>query len=410
MRRCIVVSSVIAAVLLVALMGLGPRAGQAQQASPGASPVAGGVTVVTHGLTNPRGLTWDASGTLYVALAGTGGPRQARVESPAAKAIGPFKGGLTAGVAKIENGCPVIVAGHLPSYVDKFGEATGVAAVAFMNGQLYALEAGGDVTHGNLGYPSGVYQINPDGSSELIADLSIWIRTNPVAHVPPDYDPDSSAFAMIAGNDRLWIVESNSGQVLTVQPGIPRSVITRVADLSEGHPVPTGLAPAVDGGVYVGNLTDQPYADGTAKVIHVAPDGKVSDVWTGLTMVTGLAIGPDGALYAAEMATGNTNQPPFIKPGTGQIVRQTGPHSSAVVASGLDFPVSLAVGPGGNLFVSQPATGANHGEGVVLEVNAASGTPVAVTGSPTAGTACAAATPPAATPQVPAGVVGTPTA
>lgn len=404
MRRSFAVSSLIAVALLVVLLRPGSYATSAQPATPVASPVASaaGAGVVASGLTNPRGLAWDATGTLYVALAGTGGPVPAVVQSPAAKARGPFKGGLTAGVARIVNGCPVIVAGHLPSYVDKAGNVMGVSAVAFLSGQLYALEGGGDVSHGTPGYPSGVYRINPDGTSQLIADLSLWTRTHPVAHVPADYDPDTAAFAMIAGNDRLWIVESNSGQVLTVMPGIPAAVVTRVADLSDGHPVPTGLAPAIDGGVYVGMLTPQPYKDGAAKVIHVAPNGTVSDVWTGLTMVTGVAVTSDGALYAAEMATGNTDQPPYIKAGTGQIVRQTGANTSAVVASGLDFPIALATGPGDALYVSQPAIGANSGEGVVVRLQVASGTPVAVPAATPTGAACAPSTPPAATPEVPA--------
>ena len=30
--------------------------------------------IIAGGLTNPRGFTWGEDGTLYVALAGTGGP------------------------------------------------------------------------------------------------------------------------------------------------------------------------------------------------------------------------------------------------------------------------------------------------------------------------------------------------
>jgi hypothetical protein len=46
---------------------------------------------------------------------------------------------------------------------------------------------------------------------------------------------------MVAAPDgsALWIVEANGGQVITVTSD---GVITRVADLSEGHPVPTGIA------------------------------------------------------------------------------------------------------------------------------------------------------------------------
>src|SRR5690242_10207824 len=104
MRRSLVVSSFLALALLVVLLHPGSDATNAQPASPVASPVAGGAAVVASGLTNPRGLAWDASGTLYVALAGTGGPNQARVPSPSSQAVGPFMGGLTAGVAKIVNG------------------------------------------------------------------------------------------------------------------------------------------------------------------------------------------------------------------------------------------------------------------------------------------------------------------
>ena len=72
------------------------------------------------------------------------------------------------------------------------------------------------------------------------------------------------------------------------------------------------------------------------------PDGKVTDVWTGLTMITGLAVGDDGALYALEMATNNIEKPPYTLPGTGRVVRQTGPDSLAEVVVGLDFPIALA--------------------------------------------------------------------
>jgi glucose/arabinose dehydrogenase len=47
----------------------------AQDAPPtGGTPVAlpAGVTVVASGLTNPRGFTWGADGTLYLTLAGVG--------------------------------------------------------------------------------------------------------------------------------------------------------------------------------------------------------------------------------------------------------------------------------------------------------------------------------------------------
>ena len=74
-------------------------------------------------------------------------------------------------------------------------------------------------------------------------------------------------------------------------------------------------------------------------MVHVAPDGTVTDHWTGLTAVVALAVGPDDALYALEMVTGSIDEDPFILPDTGRIVRQTGPDTLEVVAEGLNFPI-----------------------------------------------------------------------
>ena len=80
-----------------------------------ATPTATEGTVVASGLTNPRGFTWGADGTLYVALAGSGGSTDATEDAPTTEILGPFLGGPSAAVARIENGCPVTVVTGLPS-------------------------------------------------------------------------------------------------------------------------------------------------------------------------------------------------------------------------------------------------------------------------------------------------------
>ena len=125
-----------------------------------------------------------------------------------------------------------------------------------------------------------------------------------------------------------------------------------------------------------------PYPDGDAHVFHVAPDGTVEQVWSGLTAVTDVAVGPDGELYAAEMSTGNLAAPPFTVANSGKIVRQTGPDSMEDVATGLNLPVSMSFGTDGALYVSVPAFGADNGEGVIARIDVAGGsvaaTPVAL--------------------------------
>ena len=291
-------------VLALVLAAGAPLATAAQDATPAASPAAGAPPVVASGLTNPRGMTWGADGTLYVALAGNGGTSPAVGEllpPPAGPEVG---GGPSAAVASIgPDGCPVAVATGLPSSLDLLGTVVGVSDVAILGDQLYALVAGGGGSHGNPDQPAGLYRVYADGSFELAADLQAWRQANPVAH-PAEIEPDGQWYGMVAAPDgsALWIVEANGGQVVTVTPD---GTITRVADLSEGHPVPTGIALAPEGGVYVGYLTAFPFVDGTSRVDRVAADGTVSTVWSGLSMVTGIAVAPDGTLYAAEMATGD---------------------------------------------------------------------------------------------------------
>jgi hypothetical protein len=105
----------------------------------------------------------------------------------------------------------------------------------------------------------------------------------------------------------------------------------------------------------------------------------VTDAWTGLTTVTGVAVGDDGALYAIEMSTGNTEEEPFLTPGSGRLVRQTGPDSMEAIASGLMFPIALDVGPNGALYIALPALGADDGSGQIIQVDTAGseGSPVA---------------------------------
>jgi hypothetical protein len=352
--------------LVVALLALLAAPVAAQEASPVASPTGGAPSAVASGLVNPRGFIWTDDGTLYVAQAGTGGTTLGTPEVP--PPLGPFHGGSSASIVRIDNGCPVLIAGDLPSVVFTTGEVLGAEDLAVLGGQLYASVDGGGESHGNPTQPSGVYRVLESGSTELVADLSAWARSNPVEMLPPDHDPDAAGFSLIADptSNTFWVDDPNSGQILNVALD---GTVTRVVDLSAQHRVPTGLAVAPQGGVYVGFLTPVPYPDGASSVIHVAPDGTVTEVWSGLTAVTGVAVGPDGTLYASEMSTGNLEEPPFAVPGSGRIVHQTGPDSSEEVATGLMFPIGLAFGADGGLYVSIPAFGADAGTGTISRID-----------------------------------------
>jgi hypothetical protein len=180
--------SLIVVVLLV--LGLAPATLARQDTSMGP-------TIVASGLTNPRGFVWSGD-TIFVALAGGGGANPATEEAPTSAILGPFGGGPTAAVASIgADGCPVAVVTGLPSTMTGSGEVLGAEDIAILGDQLYASVDGGGPVHGNTD-PAGVYRILGDGTFELVADLSAWVRANPVATLPPDFDPDAAGYSMVA--------------------------------------------------------------------------------------------------------------------------------------------------------------------------------------------------------------------
>ena len=370
----------------IALFGLiHPAPAATQEATPMAGDLPDGVEVVASGLTNPRGLTWGADGTLFLALAGTGG------ESPGTLDDGTpdgFFGGPSGSVVSIEDGCAVPVAEGLASGLWRdVGWIWGPMDVAILGDQMYVLSGGGGIEAGSPDVPNGVYRINADGSTELVADLSAWFRENPPAFTPPDYGQDGSLFELEAGEDRLWLTEAVGGRVMTVTPD---GEIALVADLSEDHMVPAGLTLDGEGGVYVGHETVVPYPEGLANVLHVAADGTATEQWTGLTAMAGLTTSPDGVLYAAELATNNTEEPPHLTPDSGRIVRQTGADSHEAVVTDINYPVGLEFGPDGMLYMTYPAWGPDAGEGLgaLLRIDPAAG-PISLAGIGTLPSSCA---------------------
>ena len=329
------------------------------------------VTVAAGGLVNPRGFTWDGAGAMVVAEAGTGGETTSDEVPPP---TGPYRGGPTARVSRIEAGCPVTVADELPSAVSAAGETVGAADVALVGDRLVALVAGGGSAHGNPDSPAGLYDLTGDDPT-LIADLGAWLRANPVAEPPPvDADPDGFWYGMVGTpeGDAVWVVESSSEQILRVTLD---GEVTRIADLSAANMVPTALAVDGAGVLHVGQFTAAPFVAGSASVLKVNPDGTTEVVWSGLTMVRGLAFGPDGALYATEFSSAR-ERPPFFVAATGRVVRQTGPDSGEEVLSQLNFPTATRFGPDGALYVSLPGVGADDGSGIVIRADLSGGQPL----------------------------------
>ncbi len=323
------------------------------------------------GLDSPRGLAFGPDGWLYVAEGGRGGTATTVGECPQIPApVGPYTGGMTARISKIgPNGIKSIVVDGLPSSQStprSGGLVSGVADVAFADGRLYGLVSGAGCSHGLAGTANGVYRIGEDGSATLLADLGAYRVTTTVSDPDPSDDEyDGTWYSMIEMDGALYALEPNHGELVRV--GLDGR-IGRVVDISasQGHIVPTALA--FDRGAdafLVGNLGRLPAVPGSSKVLRIGRDGRVDEWATGLTMVLGLAVDPDGVVYALENTT--CDEPCRPLPNTGRVVRLRADRSIEPIASGLMLPTGLTFGPDGALFVSTFGFGP-AGSGAIVRV------------------------------------------
>jgi hypothetical protein len=354
-RKALLASSSIA--VLVGLVATEPSAAQQPNT----------FTVVATGLQAPRGLRFGPDGALYVAEAGVGGKNSTagqctQVPGPP----GPYTGGSTGRISKVNAGGKVTtVATGFPSAQDAGGDLLGVADVAFLDGELYALLAAGGCSHGNPTIPSGIARVDRNsGKWTLIADIGSWLKRHPAKfESPDDFEPDGTLYSMIARDGVLYTVEPNHGQLLAVTA---RGAIHQVIDISasQGHIVPTSVAER-HGMFYVGNLNlfpiDPQWArvqvisradadddSGLAPGFSPGPGYHIVSSKAGFTTVVALDFGPDGLLYALELS----DAAGFPAPGAGKVVRVK--HSGVIeeVVTQLNVPTGMTFGPDGRLYVS----------------------------------------------------------
>ncbi len=310
-------------------------------------------TVIASGLLFPRGITFDDKGALYVAEAGTIVGHTIStigVCDQVVPPVGPWLGGFTGRISRIEGGTRTTVASGLPSGLNALGDVEGVADLAFVGKKLYAIIAMG-CSRGLADVPAGIYRID-DGSWTLEADIGAFVRANPVANPNPlDFEPDGDAFSMVAAGGVLYVAEANSGQILQVKPNPGR--IERVADISatQGHVVPTSIA-MFRGDILVGELRPFPSVPGSAEVLRYSRNGRFEGSIGGFTTILGVETDNKGNIYVLEPFTCATAAPCFPSPGSGRVTRVAPDGTRTVLATGLSFATSLRLGPDGALYVS----------------------------------------------------------
>ncbi|HEV2123031.1 MAG TPA: ScyD/ScyE family protein [Chloroflexota bacterium] len=315
-------------------------------------------TVVGSGLVNPRFVAIADDGTLYVSEAGSGGTE----EVPGT----PIRRGMTGQVMRLgPGGAKTVVAASLPSY-----GATGPAGLVTAGGTLW-LAIGGPIPGPEplplapLPMENTVMRvISPTTAGQQgmqqVADIGAFEQAN---------NPDagvlgSNVFDLARAADGMLYVADSGGNVLfRVHPTTGQvSLVTVFARLparqpgpggqNEIEPVPTGVAVGPDGAVYVGLYGGGPPVTGRSKVVRVSPAGVVSEVVTGLSNIIDVEVGPDRHLYVVELSAGIdlSAQPPVVQPG--RVLRVLPNGSTQVVVDGLEFPGGMTFDRQGTLFIT----------------------------------------------------------
>jgi DNA-binding beta-propeller fold protein YncE len=265
------------------------------------------VTTAATGLTNPRGLAFGPDGQLYVAEAGSGGALApaGTAECPTEINIySPYTAGYSGRVVRVlADGTKQTVADKLPSMTDAFGGNYGPTDVAFLGSTLYVLIEMGGCSHAMPEDYPAILRVNADGSTTSVANLNAWLAANPPhfikdAHpATTDLEPGGVFHSMIAVGKFLYVVETNRGLLLKVDPAT--GAIQKLYDMSIDNAEHNPIVMASNGDrFYVGTFGEE---EGPAELAVFGPD------FAGYTLpleslhpIVGLAW-QRGRLYAVEI-------------------------------------------------------------------------------------------------------------
>lgn len=328
-------------------------------------------TTVSTGFNSPMGVLVAPDGDVWVIDSGIGGNREIETISPEGEKI-TAKVGDTARVVRVSPDGTQTEVATLPSML-MGQEATGGARLALLDDTVYATSGVWTEFAGSEAQPlmASVVAVSEGGVEEVADIWAFEAQENPDGFVK-----ESHPYGLTAGSDGLYLADAGANNLVKVNP--ESGEVTLIATFSgipgplpnparggakESDPVPTGVALGDDGTVYVSFLPGFPFTPGSAKVVAVAEDGSVSDYATGLTMVTDLQMGPDGALYAVQLGEFGEQGP---TPNTGAVVRLLDGQSETVL-EGLSFPTAMVFADDGSAYLTLNGVGA-PGSGELVKV------------------------------------------
>lgn len=368
--------------------------------------------VIAKGLNNARGLTVGYDGSIYVTESGVGGDGKCM---PSPSVLGqPLCAGNSGAVTRITpDGKQNQIIIGLPSLALKPEriEAAGPQDIKFdAFGNAYLLVGmAGNPAHRDAQLNAAVG--NPIPSSQVVdspglgrlykfdRQAGVWYS---IADLPP-YElvnnPDkgdvisnpyaltivgNTAIIIDAGGNTLYKVglDGSSLQAIAIPPQILKNPIFPPPQPGEVLPpgapppgqepdeiplqsVPTGVAVGPDGALYVSELTGFPYPEGKARIFRIDRDGKPEVYAEGFTQIGDLEFDKQGNMYVLQIA----DQSLWKGKLDGSLIKVApdGKRTTVIKAGeGLVEPTALDIGSDGAIYITNK--GATPGNGEVIKL------------------------------------------
>ena len=234
-------------------------------------------------------------------------------------------------------------------YVGLLNEVIGPSGIALAsNSGLYVLI--GQCAQPRCG---ALHLLSSDGQFTQVADLRAFAAANPGVTDAGAPNEESNPWGIAVTADGIvFISDAAANDILRVDSKTAPARVSVHARLPE-QAVPTGIALADDGALYVAIFTALKHPVGAGSVVRVASDGHITTAVEGLTMPIGITVEPDGNLLVLEFSAAYSMDSGYRpRSGTLSRINLTTPAIRQTLATNLHFPTSVARASDGRVYVT----------------------------------------------------------